>query len=77
MQGEAMVPQEVVAGALRGRGGATRGDATTSQGKQVGGATRGSMTTRWSVERVWCIKRLRCDEKPRNNQPGQWEAMAR
>jgi hypothetical protein len=33
MQGETMMRQEVAAGALSGRDGATRGNATTSQGK--------------------------------------------
>jgi hypothetical protein len=33
MRGEAMMHQEAAAGALSGRGGAKRGDATTSRGK--------------------------------------------
>ncbi len=33
MQGEAMTHQEAAAGTLSGRGGVTRGDATTSWGK--------------------------------------------
>jgi hypothetical protein len=34
----------------------------------------GDTTTRRHVERRWLIKRLWCDEKPRDNQPGKWEA---
>ncbi len=33
MQGKAMTRQEAAAGALSGRGGAKRGDVTTSRGK--------------------------------------------
>jgi hypothetical protein len=51
VQGEAIACQEVAAGALRGVGGATRGDATTSRGKREGGAMRGDMTTRQHVKR--------------------------
>jgi hypothetical protein len=69
-QGEAMVHQDSVAGALRGRGGATGGDATTSRGKQEGGATRCNTTTRRRT------KRLRRDEKPGNKKQGKWEMMA-
>ncbi len=75
-QGEATVHQEAVAGALKGGGGATRGDATTSQGKWEGGAKRGNTTTRWCVKRWWHVKRLWRNKKPRNNQPGKWEATA-
>ncbi len=35
------------------------------------------MTTRLCVERRWRVKRLWRDEKPRDNQPGEWEAKAR
>jgi hypothetical protein len=66
-QGEAKAHQEAAASALRGRGGGTRGDATTSRGKQEGGATRGDTTTRRRAERRWYIKRLWRDEKPRHS----------
>ncbi len=77
MQGEAMARREAMAGALSGRGGATRGDATTSRGKVEGGATSGDTTTRRCVEREWRIKRLWHNKKPRDNQPGEWEVKAR
>ncbi len=64
-------------GASRGRGSATRGDATTSWGKQEGSATRCNTATRWHIKSWWHIKRLQHDEKPRNNQPSKWEATAR
>jgi hypothetical protein len=75
--GEAKAHQEVAAGVSRGGGSAKRGDATTSQGKQEGSATRGHTTTRWRIKRQLCIKRLRRDEKQCDNQPGKWEATAR
>jgi hypothetical protein len=68
---------KVEAAAPRGRGGVTRGDATTSQGKQEGSAMRGNTTTRWCIKRRWQIKRLWHDKKPRNNQRGVWEAKVR
>ncbi len=34
----------------------------------------GDTTTRRRVERRWHVKRLWHDEKPRDNQPGKWEA---
>jgi hypothetical protein len=37
----------------------------------------GDTTTRWCVERQWRVKRLWRDEKPRDNQPGEWEAKER
>ncbi len=67
--------QEGVTGALKGGGGATSVDATTSQGKQEGGTMRGNTTTRRRVKRWWHAKRLQHDKKPLNNQPGKWEAM--
>jgi hypothetical protein len=73
---EATAHQEAAAGASRGRGSAMRGDATTSQGKQEGSATRSDMTTRRRVKRWWHIKRLWRNEKPRDNQLGKWEATA-
>jgi hypothetical protein len=75
-QGEAKAHQEAAAGTSRGGGGTTRGDATTSQGKQEGGATRGDTTTRRHVKRWWRVKRLQHDEKPHDNQPGKREATA-
>jgi hypothetical protein len=70
-QGEAAAHQDLVAGASRGRGNAMGGDATTSQGKQEGGATRCNMNTRQHV------KRLQRDKKPHDNKPGKWEVTAR
>ncbi len=75
-RGEAVMRWEAAAGALSGRGGATRGNATTSRGKWEGGATRSDMTTKQHVERQWHIKRLLRDKKPRDNQPGEWETKA-
>ena len=49
-RGEVTTRREVAAGALRGVGGATRGDATTSRGKCEGSAMRGEMTTRQHVK---------------------------
>ncbi len=72
-QSEMTACQEVAAATSRGLGGVTRDDATTSRGKLEGGARRGNMTTRWPVQRWWRVKRLRCDEKPRDNQPVKWE----
>jgi hypothetical protein len=71
-----MVCQEVVAGTWKGIGVVIRGDARTSQGKQKGGATTGSVTTRWHVKRQKRIKWLQHDKKQRNNQPADWEATA-
>ncbi len=70
VQGEAAVRQEAAAGTPRGRGGAMRGNATTSQGKQEGGTTRGITTTRRRVKRLWHNK------KPCNNQLGEWEVTS-
>ncbi len=50
VQGETMAHLEAAAGALRGQGGATIGDATTSRGKQEGGTMRGDTTTRQHIE---------------------------
>jgi hypothetical protein len=75
--GEVTVHQEMAAETSRCRGGATRGDATTSRGKQDGGATRDDTTTRRRVKRQWRIKRLWRNKKPRYNQPGKWEVTAR
>jgi hypothetical protein len=55
----------------------TRGDATTTQGKQEGGTMRDDMTTRLHIERQLHVKWLRHNEKPHKNQPGKWEATAR
>jgi hypothetical protein len=70
VQGEGMAHQEVAAGVSRGIGGVTGGDATISQGKQEGGATRYNTTTRWRV------KRLQRNEKPCKNKLGKWELTA-
>jgi hypothetical protein len=69
-QGEATAHQEAAAGASRDGSSAIGGDATTSQGKQEGGAMRCNMTTRRR------LKRLRHDKKPCHNKPGKWEVMA-
>jgi hypothetical protein len=69
-QGEVTVCREAAVGALRGVDGAMRGDATTNRGK------RGNMTTRQRVERQQCIERLWCNEKPCDNQLGNWEVTA-
>jgi hypothetical protein len=76
-QGEAMMRREAAAGALSGRGGAKRGDVTTSRGKKEGGTESRDSTTRRCIERRWHVKRLWHDKKPRGNQPGKWEAKAR
>jgi hypothetical protein len=75
-RGEATARREVAAGTLRGVGGATRGDATTSRGKRDGSATRSNAATGQCVKRWWRIKRLQHDKKPHNNQPNEWEASA-
>jgi hypothetical protein len=56
---------------------AKRGNVTTSRGKWEGSTTRGDTTSRRRIEKWWHVKRLWHDEKPRDTQPGEWEAKAR